>query len=162
MSKSVALHSIADVSCNMKSVNQFGKNKSRLAPWRLGVAVVTLATYILLIGSLRAADAELVAPDDLPALKAHLGQVVEIKAAVTGVGQSPTGNVLFVNFVKKAHSGVTAVYFTSGGRAGNVKSLDELKPFVGKTVSIKGELTAFKDDVQMVLQSVDDLHVVNK
>lgn len=109
-----------------------------------------------------AAEPETVAPDDLAALKAHLGQVVEIKATVTGVGQSPTGNVLFVNFVKKAHAGVTAVYFTSGGRAGNVKSLDELKPFVGKTVTIKGELTAYKDDVQMVLQSVEDLHAVDK
>lgn len=118
---------------------------------------------ILALGLARGASAqETVAADDLPALKAHLGQVIEIKAAVTGVGESPTGNILFVNFVKKAHGGVTAVYFTSGGRAGNVKSIDELKPFVGKTVSIKGELTAFKDDVQIVLQSVDDLRVVVK
>ena len=121
-----------------------------------------LPTFLICcaVGRLAAADPEMVPPDDLTALKAHLGKEVEIKGTVSGVGQSTTGNVLFVNFAKKPHSAVTAVYFTSGGRAGSVKSIDVLNPFVGKTVDIKGELTAFKDDVQIVLQSVDDLHVV--
>lgn len=124
-----------------------------------------LLCFIFLFALMFAQDVsaeDSLAPDDLVALKAHLGQVVEIKATITGVGKSPTGNILFVNFSKKAHSGVTAVYFTSGGRAGSVKSLDELQPFVGKSVSIKGELTSYKDDVQIVLQSVDDLHVAAK
>lgn len=107
-----------------------------------------------------AAEEISVAPDDLPALKAHVGQVVEIKGTVAGVGKSPTGNILFVNFAKKPHAGITGVFFTSGAKAGSVKTVEELQPFVGKNVSIKGELSAYKDDVQMVLQAVGDLHVI--
>lgn len=43
-------------------------------------ATFAIACFIGLSAAF-AAEPETVAPDDLPALKAHLGQVVEIKAA---------------------------------------------------------------------------------
>ena len=112
---------------------------------------------LVVVEAVRADDP--LVPTDLAALKAHIGQDVEVKGTVASVGKSPSGGIIFVNFDKKAPNALVVIFFTSGSYAGTVKSDDELKPLVGKEVTVKGELTAFKDDIQMVLHSADELHV---
>ncbi len=98
---------------------------------------------------------------DLDALRPNVGKTVEITGTPTGSGHSKTGSVLYLNFAG-AHKGVALVFFVSGGADAGAKkaqSEEDIKPFVGKNISVKGKLGDYKGDLQMVINTLDQIKV---
>ena len=61
-----------------------------------------------------------------------------------------------------AHRALAVVAFLSAGSTGNstvhkVQSEDDLKPFVGKAVIVHGKVADYKGDLQIVLDSLDQI-----
>lgn len=99
--------------------------------------------------------------DNLDILRAHLGEIVDVSGTPTGTGRSKTGTVTYLNF-GKAHAAVAVVAFLSATAssepgAHKVQSEDDLKPFVGKGVIVHGKLADYKGDLQIVLDSLDQI-----
>ena len=107
-----------------------------------------------------AAAGTVLAADDLETLRGHLGQVVDVRGTPTATGHSKTGTVAYLNF-GPAHQALAVVAFLGGGAgdpaARKVGSEDDLKPFVGKAVTVHGKLADYKGDLQIVLDSLDQL-----
>ncbi len=102
---------------------------------------------------------------DLDALRPNVGKDVEITGTPTGSGHSKSGNVIYLNFAG-AHKGVALVFFVSSAAAGGAdtgakkaQSEDDLKPFIGKTISVKGKLADYKGDLQIVINTLDQIKV---
>ena len=102
---------------------------------------------------------------DLDALHPLVGQTVEITGTPTTTGKSKSGTVMYLNFAG-AHKAVALVFFLKGAEAGGADpgtkkaaSEDDLKPFVGKPVSVKGKLADYKGDLQIVIDSLDQIKV---
>ena len=102
---------------------------------------------------------------DLDTLRPLVGQTVEITGTPTATGKSKSGNVLYLNFAA-AHQAVALVFFLkpSGAEAADpgtkkAASEDDLKPFVGKAVSVKGKLADYKGDLQITVESLDQIKV---
>ena len=111
-------------------------------------------------------SAPILAANDLPALRANLDKPAEVRGTVTGAGQSKSGTVLYLNFSLHPHEALALVFFARGGRGAAASpegshpiSLDELMPFVGKSVHVRGVISDYKGDVQMVVPSTDQIHV---
>ena len=103
---------------------------------------------------------------DLDTLRPLVGKTVEITGTPTATGKSKSGNVLYLNFAG-AHQAVALVLFLEAGAgeagadsgAKKAASEDDLKPFVGKAVSVKGKLADYKGDLQIVIDSMDQIKV---
>ena len=104
-----------------------------------------------------AADAP---PDaaDLAALRPHVGEQVKVRGTPTGTGHSKAGNVGYLNFAG-AHQAVALVFFFKPGQTGSLASEDDLKSYVGKAVVVTGKLTDYKGDLQIVVESTDQIKV---
>ena len=100
------------------------------------------------------------AVDDLDTLRAHLGQAVDVRGTPTGTGHSKTGTVTYLNFAP-AHRALAVVAFLSPGTsdpaAKKVQGEDDLKPFVGKAIIVHGKVADYKGDLQIVLDSLDQI-----
>ena len=104
------------------------------------------------------------AVDDLDTLRAHLAETVDVRGTPTGTGRSKTGSVTYLNF-GPAHKALSVVAFLSATASSDpgarkVQSEDDLKPFVGKAVIVHGKLADYKGDVQIVLDSIDQIKLV--
>ena len=117
----------------------------------LAVALFACAT------SLRAAPDALDAAD-ADTLRPHVGEPVTVHGTITGSGQNKAGTVGYLNFAKP-HAGVALVFFFKEGTSGKATGADDLKPFVGKTVTISGKLADYKGDLQITVETLDDLKV---
>lgn len=98
---------------------------------------------------------------DLDTLRPQVGKMVEITGTPTATGKSKTGSVMYLNF-GAAHKAVALVFFTGGGADAGAKkaqSEDDLKPFVGKPVSVKGKLEDYKGDLQIKIDNLDQIKV---
>ena len=102
---------------------------------------------------------------DLDTLRPLVGKSVEITGTPTGTGKSKSGNVLYLNFAG-AHQAVALVFFLSGSAASGADpgtrkaaSEDDLKPFVGKAIRVTGKLADYKGDLQIVIDSLDQIKV---
>lgn len=102
---------------------------------------------------------------DLDTLRPLVGKTVEITGTPTATGKSKSGTVMYLNFAG-AHKAVALVFFTGGAAATGADpgarkatSEDDLKPFVGKPVSVKGKLADYKGDLQIVVDSLDQIKV---
>lgn len=102
---------------------------------------------------------------DLDTLRPLVGKDVEITGTPTGSGHSKSGNVAYLNFAG-AHKGVALVFFLSGGAAAGAdtgakkaQSEDDIRAFVGKAISVKGKLADYKGDLQIVINSLDQIKV---
>ena len=118
------------------------------------------ATSPAVASSPPAAAATPLAADDLDTLRAHLSQTVDVLGVPTGTGRSKTGTVVYLNF-GPAHKALAVVAFLGSGAADpaahKVQSEDDLKPFVGKSVILHGKLADYKGDLQIVLDSLDQI-----
>lgn len=104
---------------------------------------------------------------DLDALRPNVGKEVEITGTPSNAGHSKSGTVLYLNFAG-AHKGVALVFFVSSGAtaggadagaAKKAQSEEDIKPFVGKTISVKGKLADYKGDLQIVVNTLDQIKV---
>lgn len=103
---------------------------------------------------------------DLDTLRPNVGKEVIVTGTPTGSGHSKSGNVLYLNFAG-AHKAVALVFFVSGGGgaagadagAKKAQTEDDIKPFVGKAISVKGKLADYKGDLQIVVNSLDQITV---
>lgn len=94
--------------------------------------------------------------NDLPTLRAQLGQFVEVRGIPVATGRAKSGTVCFLNFSPRAHDGLSLVFFLNG--AGSVvRGVEDLQPYVGRAVSVHGQLSDFKGDVQIVVKSLDQI-----
>ncbi len=100
------------------------------------------------------------AVDDLETLRGHLNETVDVRGTPTATGHSKSGTVTYLNF-GPAHRAVAVVAFLGGASADpaarKVQSEDDLKPFVGKPVTVHGKLADYKGDLQIVLDSLDQI-----
>ena len=101
------------------------------------------------------------AVDDLETLRGHLNETVDVRGTPTTTGHSKTGTVTYLNF-GPAHRAVAVVAFLSPNNgadpaAHKVQGEDDLKPFVGKAVIVHGKLADYKGDLQIVLDSLDQI-----
>ena len=103
---------------------------------------------------------------DTVAARGHLGEFVEIKGTPTGTGASKSGTTLYLNFTRQRGSAVTVVFFLpkgnatpSNGAGTRPASVENLKQFVGKPVTVKGQLSDYQGDVQMVVPYLEQIKV---
>lgn len=103
---------------------------------------------------------------DLDTLRANVGKEVVVTGTPTGSGHSKSGSVLYLNFAG-AHKAVALVFFVGGGGgaggadagAKKAQTEDDIRPFVGKAISVKGKLADYKGDLQIVVNSLDQITV---
>ena len=103
------------------------------------------------------------AVDDVPALRARMGQIVDVFGTPVATGRAKTGKVAFLNFSRQVHQGLSIVFFlkasdlSASSERGQVRSVEDLQPFIGKPLIVHGQLSDFKGDVQIVANSLDQL-----
>ena len=95
---------------------------------------------------------------DAASLRTHVNEQVKIQGTPTGTGHSKAGNVAYLNFAG-AHQAVALVFFLKPGQTGSLTSEDDLKQFVGKKVVVSGKLTDYKGDLQIVVESPDQIKI---
>ncbi len=87
---------------------------------------------------------------------------MEVRGTPTGTGHSKAGTVTYLNF-GPAHRALAVVAFLSPGAndpaVKKVQSEDDLKPFVGKSIIVHGKVAEYKGDLQIVLDSLDQITV---
>ncbi len=138
-------------------------------PARAGRLLACVAAFALVPGlSLRAAPtpAATASPAastpldalDAAALRGHLNEQVKVRGTPTASGHSKAGNVGYLNFAG-AHQAVSLVFFFKPGQTGALSSEDDLKPFVGKAIVVTGKLAEYKGDLQIVVESLDQIKV---
>ncbi len=94
--------------------------------------------------------AQTIGPADI---KAHIGQTVTVKAAVTDVRTLRSG-VTFIDIGGRyPKNDFAAVIFAAD--AGKFSNLDALK---GKTVAISGPVQVYQGKPEIVLKAADQLH----
>ena len=108
-----------------------------------------------------AAAAAPLAVEDLEGLRTHLNETVDVRGTPATTGHSKTGTVTYLNF-GPAHKALAVVAFLSAGAGGDaaahkVQSEDDLKAFVGKAVIVHGKVADYKGDLQIVLDSLDQI-----
>ena len=100
---------------------------------------------------------------DLDALRAHLNQPVVVLGTPTATGHNKDGSVLYLNF-GRPHQAIALVFFLKkrDQGSGETKAIteDDLKPFVGKAVTVRGQLTDYKGDLQIIVKSLEQLQAV--
>ena len=100
---------------------------------------------------------------DLAALRAHLGQFVEVRGTPLATGHSKTGNVLFLNFARP-HQGLSLVFFVEAAAKNpggpGARSLESIEPFVNHPVSVQGQLSDHAGDLQIVIESLDQIKLL--
>ena len=109
-----------------------------------------------------AASPAALAVEDLDALRAHVGQIVDVRGTPTATGHNKSGSVAYLNF-GRAHQALSVVAFLSAGgsdgTAGKVQSEDDLKAFLGKAVLVHGKVADYKGDLQIVLDTLGQITV---
>ncbi len=103
-----------------------------------------------------AASTDALDATDAGLLRPHVGEAVTVKGTITGSGAGKSGKVAYLNFAS-AHKGVALVFFLKPGTTGKAGTEDDLKPFVGKTITVSGKLEDYKGDLQIKVESLDDL-----
>jgi len=99
---------------------------------------------------------EAIAADDLSALRDKLDSTVTVEGTVSGVGQSRSGTVRYLNFSRNYKSALALVFFT---RTVDVPR-ERLQEFVGKKVRVTGKLGEHEGQVQIVMDTLEDVKVV--
>ncbi len=105
------------------------------------------------------ATAEAAAPLDaldVTKLRPHVNEQVEVRGTPTGSGHNKSGSVGYLNFAP-AHQAMSLVFFLKPGQSGKAGTEDDLKPFVGKAIIVTGRLTDYKGDLQIVVDSLDQI-----
>ncbi|MBE7213057.1 MAG: hypothetical protein INR65_18755 [Gluconacetobacter diazotrophicus] len=123
----------------------------------LGSPLLRAAPTPAATASPAAADAPLDAAD-LAALRPHVNEKVKVRGTPTNSGHSKAGNVGYLNFAG-AHQGVALVFFFKSGETGALASEDDLKQYVGKSIVVTGQLTEYKGDLQIKVESPDQIKV---
>ena len=135
---------------------------SSFRPLAAACILALLAPAPVLPAAPTPSDTPLVAPSDpldatdASLLRPFVGQDVTVKGTVTGSGAGKSGKVAYLNFAG-AHKGVALVFFLKPGTTGKAGTEDDLKPFVGKTITVFGKLEDYKGDLQIKVESLDDL-----
>ena len=103
-----------------------------------------------------AAAAEPLDALDTAKLRPHANEKVEVRGTPTGSGRNKSGSIAYLNFAA-AHQAMSLVFFLKPGQAGKAGTLDDLKPFVGKAITVTGTLTDYKGDLQIVVETLDQI-----
>lgn len=93
---------------------------------------------------------------DLAKLRPHVNEKVEVHGTPTGSGHNKPGSIAYLNF-GAAHQAMSLVFFLKPGQAGKAGTVDDLKPFVGKAITVTGTLTDYKGDLQIVVETLDQI-----
>jgi len=93
-------------------------------------------------------------PTDLPALRGLVGERVRIEGTVLASGVSRSGDVHYLNFARPYHRAASLVFFASDHPELTRESLD---PFVGKTVVATGVLQDYRGNLQIPIQSLEQI-----
>ncbi len=93
---------------------------------------------------------------DVAKLRPHLNEQVTVRGTPTGSGHNKSGSIAYLNFAP-AHQAMSLVFFLKPGQSGKAGTMDDLKPFVGKTILVTGTLTDYKGDLQIVVDSLDQI-----
>ncbi len=100
------------------------------------------------------------AASDITALRPHLGEMVDVRGTPAATGRTKSGTVIFLNFSSHPHEGLSLVFFvkpSSSTTAGPVRDTADLQRFVGQDLVVHGQLSDFKGDLQIVVQSLDQI-----
>lgn len=117
--------------------------------------LVTAFGLLLLPGAMHGAP---LSPTDTATLRQHLGEQVEVEGTPTATGVSKSGTVAYLNFAG-AHQGVALVFFLQQGRGGGFGGEADLKPYVGKRITVTGKLEDYKGDLQIKVESTTQIKV---
>ena len=96
---------------------------------------------------------------DANTLRSHLNETVEVHGTPAATGQSKSGGVFYLNF-GAVHQGLGIVFFGKSSAANGVTGENDLKQYLGKTVSVTGKLADFKGDLQIVVESAAQIKIV--
>ena len=95
---------------------------------------------------------------DVATLRPHLGETVEVHGTPTGSGHNKTGSIAYLNFAGP-HQAMALVFFLKPNQPGKAGTEDDVKPFVGKSIIVKGTLADYKGDLQIVVDSLDQIKI---
>ena len=104
--------------------------------------------------------------DDVQALRARMGQIVEVRGVPVATGHAKSGTVVFLNFNPQIHEGLSLVFFVNPAASatpaapGRVRREEDLQGFVGKELTVHGQLSDFKGDLQIVVRSLDQIRLL--
>lgn len=96
---------------------------------------------------------------DANAVRAHLNEVVEVHGTPAATGQSKSGGVFYLNF-GAMHQALAVVFFGKSNSATGITSENDLKQYVGKNVSVTGKLSDFKGDLQINVNTADQIKIL--
>ena len=89
---------------------------------------------------------------------------MDLKGTPTGTGASGSGSTLYLNFSHQHGGAVTGGFFLtegnatqSGGSGTRPASAEDLKQFVGKPVTVRGQVSDYQGDVQMVVSYLEQI-----
>ena len=100
---------------------------------------------------------------DAAALRAHMGQFIEVHGTPTAAGHSKTGTVLFLNFARM-HEGLSLVFFVDAKAtvpdATRPHGPEDIQPFVGHPVLVHGRISDHAGDVQIVIDNLNQIKLL--
>lgn len=120
-------------------------------------ALLTVVVAGLLFSCFAVAqEAEVVDALDENKLNELLNSEAVVRGVVLDVGKTKDGGITFLNFSHAKKQGFVAVVF----RRSYGQFPDGLEQYKGKTVEVSGRITEFRQQPQIVLESAEQLKVV--
>jgi hypothetical protein len=94
-------------------------------------------------------------PSDTEAVLARVGKKVEIEGRIARDGVSKTGAIRFLNFEGTQRGDLTLVFFVKANPQGYTQ--EKLAAYIGKTVRVRGQVSLFEGDPQIVIGSLSQI-----
>ena len=98
------------------------------------------------------------APQDLPALRAVLGQTVKVEGTIVKQGESKDAKVRYLNFTENYKESLALVFMVEKGDGDFSK--EKLTNYVGKKVRATGMVADYKGSLQIEISALDRIKLV--
>ena len=105
-------------------------------------------------------DESVLDPLNLPAFADRLGRRVTVEGKVLRIGESKSGDVLYVNFSDQYRQAVSLVLFVDPSQKNEIKA--GLEGRVSTRVRASGPLEDYKGSLQVRLRGAEDIQVAPK
>ena len=98
------------------------------------------------------------APADKEAFLQQIGNTVEVEGRIERIGVNKTGTIRFLNFAGSHRGDLTLIFFVKSAPADFTE--EKLSQFIGKTIRVKGQVSAYEGTPQIVVQSLPEIEVL--